>query len=47
MSVRQDCSLFIVGTHQKKRPDNLIIGRLFADHLLDMFEFGVSNYKGI
>lgn len=47
MAVRQDCSLFIVGTHQKKRPDNLIIGRLFADHLLDMFEFGVSNYKGI
>ena len=44
MAVRQDCSLFVVGTHQKKRPDNLIMGRLFASHLLDVFEFGVSNY---
>lgn len=42
--MKQDCSLFAVGTHQKKRPDNLIFGRLFASHLLDMFEFGVSNY---
>jgi len=25
----------------------LIFGRIYADHLLDMFEFGVSNYKGL
>lgn len=24
-----------------------MFGRIFADHLLDMFEFGVSNYKGM
>ena len=36
-----------MGTQQKKRPDNLIFGRLFASHILDMFEFGVSNYKPI
>jgi len=44
LSAKQDCSLFCVGTHQKKRPDNLIMGRIFSGHLLDMFEFGVSNY---
>jgi ribosome production factor 2 len=47
MAVKQDSSLFVLGSHQKKRPDNLIFGRLFSEHLLDMFEFGVSNYKGI
>lgn len=47
MTNKQDCSLFALGTHQKKRPDNLIMGRTFAGHLLDMFEFGVSNYTPI
>ncbi len=47
LAVKQDCSLFAIGTHQKKRPDNLILGRLFAAHLLDMFEFGVFNFKPI
>ena len=44
---KQDCSLFAMGTHQKKRPDNLVLGRLFAGHLLDMFEFGVLNFQPI
>ena len=47
MASKQDCSLFAMGTHQKKRPDNLIFGRLFANHILDMFEFGVFNYQPI
>ena len=47
MATKQDCSLFALGTHQKKRPDNLILGRTFASHLLDMFEFGVTNYASI
>lgn len=44
-SVKYDCSLFAVGSHQKKRPDNLILGRVFDGHVLDMVEFGVENYK--
>ena len=47
MCQKTDCSLFAVGTHQKKRPDNLIMGRTFAGHLLDMFEFHVTNYQAM
>jgi ribosome production factor 2 len=46
-SVKYDCSLFVLGSHQKKRPDNLILGRVFDGHILDMFELGVENYKGL
>ena len=44
-SVKYDCSLFAVGSHQKKRPDNLVLGRVFDGHILDMFEMGVSNFR--
>ena len=40
---KNDCSTFALGTHSKKRPDNLILGRIYDGHLLDMYEFGVSN----
>jgi len=41
ISTNYDCSLFAVGSHQKKRPNNLVFGRTFDGHILDMFEFGV------
>ena len=47
---KNDCSLFCVGSHTKKRPNNLCIGRMFGHpefHVLDMIELGVSNYRGI
>jgi len=44
---KQDCSLFVVGSTQKKRPHNLVLGRTFDGHVLDMFETGVENYKGM
>lgn len=44
MSSKQDCSLFFFGSDQKKRPDNLIIGRNYNGRVLDMFEFGVTDY---
>lgn len=47
MSEKYDCSLFALGSHQKKRPDNLILGRLYAHKILDMFEFAVQNFKAI
>lgn len=45
-SVKYDSSLFAVGSHQKKRPDNVVLGRVYDGHTLDMFEFGIENYQG-
>lgn len=42
-----DASLFAFGNHSKKRPNNLILGRMFDHHLLDMMEVGIENYKGL
>lgn len=47
ISAKYDCSLFAVGNHQKKRPNNLVIGRTFNSHILDMFEFTVENYRSM
>jgi ribosome production factor 2 len=41
---RSDATLFAFGNHNKKRPDNLILGRFFDGKLLDMIELGVHNY---
>lgn len=39
-----DCSLFALVNSNKKRPHNLVLGRMFNFNILDMFEFGISNY---
>jgi ribosome production factor 2 len=44
---RNDCSQFAFGSHNKKRPHNLILGRLFDGHLLDMAEFGIEDFISI
>lgn len=42
---KRDASLFAFGSHTKKRPHCLVLGRLFDYHVLDMAEFLVSGIK--
>ncbi len=37
-SQSNDCSLFCYGSHSKKRPNNIVLGRLFNHQMLDMVE---------
>jgi len=47
MCKKYDSSLFAFGSHNKKRPHNLVIGRTFDTHVLDMVEIGIQNFKGL
>ncbi|GMH45937.1 hypothetical protein BSKO_13901 [Bryopsis sp. KO-2023] len=42
-----DTGLFVVGSHSKKRPNNLVLGRIFDSQILDMLEIGIEGYKGM
>lgn len=33
------------GSHSKKRPNNLTIGRTYDHHIYDLVELGVENFK--
>lgn len=38
-------SLFLMGSHSKKRPNNVVMGRIFNYSLLDMFELGIESIQ--
>lgn len=46
-SNKNDASLFVFASHNKKRPHNVVMGHLFDYHLLDMFEFGVESFQSM
>ncbi|WVZ99075.1 hypothetical protein U9M48_044425 [Paspalum notatum var. saurae] len=46
-SLKTDCSLIVYGSHSKKRPNNLILGRTYDHHIYDLVEVGAENYKSI
>ncbi|KAK0425408.1 hypothetical protein QR680_009185 [Steinernema hermaphroditum] len=43
-STKYDSSLFLFGSHSKKRPHCLTFGRTYDSNLLDMIEMQVENY---
>ncbi|XP_036104912.1 ribosome production factor 2 homolog isoform X1 [Molossus molossus] len=46
-SKKSDCSLFLFGSHNKKRPNNLVIGRMYDYHVLDMIELGIEKFVSL
>lgn len=44
---KADCGMFVLDSHSKKRPHNLILGRFFDYRLYDLLELGVDKYRGI
>lgn len=46
-SLKTDCSLFVFGSHSKKRPNNLVLGRTYDHHIYDLVEVGIENFKSM
>ncbi|XP_060523854.1 ribosome production factor 2 homolog [Cylas formicarius] len=44
---KYETHLFLMGSHSKKRPDNLVLGRMYNYSLLDMIELNVETYEGL
>ena len=44
MCQKNDASIFAFGNHSKKRPHNLVLGRCFDHHVLDMVELSVDAH---
>lgn len=42
-SSKNDASLFLIGTHTKKRPHGLVWVRCFAGEVMEMLEVGIEE----
>lgn len=47
LSTKNDCALFALASTNKKRPNNLVMGRTFDHQILDAVELGILRYKSI
>uniref|UniRef100_A0A7N0TTQ0 Ribosome production factor 2 homolog n=1 Tax=Kalanchoe fedtschenkoi TaxID=63787 RepID=A0A7N0TTQ0_KALFE len=46
-SLKTDCSIFIFGSHAKKRKNNLVNRRTYDHQIYDLVEVGVENFKSM
>ncbi|KAJ3681163.1 hypothetical protein LUZ60_015652 [Juncus effusus] len=46
-SLKTDCSLFVYGSHSKKRPNNLVLGRTYDHHVYDLIELGIDKFRSM
>ena len=44
---KKEASLFMFGSHSKKRPNNIVLGRTYEHKVLDMVELGVINLESM
>jgi ribosome production factor 2 len=42
---KNECSIFGFGSHSKKRPNNMILGRLFDYKIYDMYELALTDIR--
>jgi ribosome production factor 2 len=47
LTTKNDSAIFALASTNKKRPNNLVIGRTFDHQILDMAEVGLLRYKSI
>jgi len=47
LCTKNDCSCFCVASNNKKRPNNLVLGRTYDRRVLDLVELGVTYYKSL
>jgi len=47
LTTKNDCCTFAMASHNKKRPNNLILGRTFDRRILDIAELGILRYKSL
>eukprot|EP00041_Stephanoeca_diplocostata_P013414 m.235058 g.235058 ORF g.235058 m.235058 type:complete len:208 (+) comp19330_c2_seq2:174-797(+) len=45
LSQKQDASLFMFGSHNKKRPHNVVFGRTYDGQVRDMVELGLESLR--
>ena len=41
---KTNCGAFVLGSHTKKRPNNLTFGRVYDEKIYDLFEVGVERF---
>mmetsp|Transcript_8478 Transcript_8478/g.17866 ORF Transcript_8478/g.17866 Transcript_8478/m.17866 type:complete len:348 (-) Transcript_8478:1202-2245(-) len=47
LTTKNDATLFALASHNKKRPNNLVMGRTFDRRILDMVEIGILQYRSV